>query len=238
MDIVVERSIPKKVELKNNLFKCPVCGKNLPMKRRHKFCPECGQKLAYDEGELTQRWDPRMNRPRILFDMDDVVNGFTQHLLEVYNQRTGAHIKLNDVKEWDLSKYIGEYGMSIFREEGFFEDIPEKKSATKTLKKLIESADYDVYIITACNSNQELEEKYKWFDKYLPEFNKDRIIKCKEKEIIHGDVLVDDNLSNLRRCAPYMRCVVFDMPTNQECDEFPRIKSLKEIIPLLKEWFY
>ena len=233
------KAVPKKVIETDGSLSCPVCGRHLPSQRRHKYCPECGQKLAYETDEAyTKKWDPRYNRPRILFDMDDCINGFTNHLIKVYNERTGANIKLSQIKEWDLGKYIGEYGMSIFREEGFFEGIPEKKSATRTLKKLITSADYDVYVITACGSNQELEEKYRWFDKYLPEFNKDRIIKCKEKEIIHGDVLIDDNLSNLRKCAPYMRCVVFDMPTNRGTDEFPRIKSLEEIVPLLNQWFY
>lgn len=223
---------------KNESFYCPNCGRTLPTRRRHNFCPMCGQKILYEGIETLNKWDPRYNRPRILFDMDDCINGFMSHLVDVYNERTGANVKAKDIKDWDLSKYLGEYGMSIFREEGFFEDIPEKKSATKTLKKLIESKNYDVYIITACGSNRELEEKYHWFDKYLPEFNKDRIIKCKEKEIIHGDVLIDDNVSNLRKCAPFMRCILFDMPHNQDCNEFPRVKALKEVIPYLQEWFY
>ena len=238
---VIKATISKKVSIDSKGdFCCPNCGRHLPIMRRHKYCPECGQKLAYDdEAAYDRKWDPRYNRPRVLFDMDDCINGFTQHLIDVYNERTGSNVKVEDIKEWDLAKYIGEYGMSIFREEGFFEDIPEKKSATKTLKKLIESADYDVYIITACGTNQELEEKYKWFDKYLPEFNKDRIIKCKEKEIIHGDVLIDDNIENLRKCAPYMKCIIFDTPTNRNCtDDFPRVKSLKEVVPLLQKWFY
>lgn len=239
MDNYIEKNLPKMVEEKNQQFFCPVCGRTLPRIRRHKYCPECGQKISYGNNEENlPKWDPRMNRPRILIDMDDCINGFMQYLLDVYNERTGLKIKASEIKDWNLEAYIGSYGMSIFREEGFFENIPEKGSSTKTLKKLIESGDYDVYIITACNSNQELEEKYHWFDKYLPEFNKDRIIKCKEKEIIHGDVLIDDNIQNLQKCSPYMRCILFDMPHNKQCNDFPRIKNLKEIIPMLKEWFY
>ena len=233
------KATPKQVITEDCGLACPCCGRHLPAQRRHKYCPECGQKLAYEAAEAyTRKWDPRYNRPRILVDMDDCINGFTNHLIKTYNKRMGTNIKMSDIKQWDLEQYIGQYGMSIFREEGFFEEIPEKKSATKTLKKLIMSADYDVYIITACGSNQELEEKYRWFDKYLPEFNKDRIIKCKEKEIIHGDVLIDDNIANLDKCSPYMRCIIFDMPANRDCNSYPRVKSLEEVIPLLQEWFY
>ena len=238
-DTLLQKGTAKQIILSNGgLLKCPTCGRNLPSQRRYKYCPECGQKLGYDGDEYIKKWDIRYNRPRILFDMDDCINSFLNYLLSVYNERTGAHIKPSEIKDWDLEKYVGEYGISIFKEEGFFEGIPEKKNATRTLKKLIMSADYDVYVITACTTNHELEEKYKWFDKYLPEFNKDRIIKCKEKEIIHGDVLIDDKIENLVKCSPYMRCVLFDMPHNRGCNDFPRIKSLSEVIPLLKEWFY
>ena len=237
-DTLLQKGTAKTVACKNERLLCPTCGRALPNRRKYTYCPDCGQYLDYGSGDGVQKWDVRYNRPRILFDMDDCINTFLTHLLAVYNERTGAHIKPSEIKDWDLTKYLGEYGLSIFKEEGFFEGIPEKKNATRTLKKLILSADYDVYIITACTTNRELEEKYKWFDKYLPEFNKDRIIKCKEKEIIRGDVLIDDKVENLEKCSPYMRCILFDMPHNRECQDFPRVKSLAEVVPLLKEWFY
>lgn len=236
-DEVINFIEPKSPVEKNDCIYCPNCSRNLPTIRRYKFCPDCGQKLLYESGK-SSKWDPRHNRPVILFDLDDTVNNFTGPLVDIFNERTGAEVKVEDIKDWDLSKYLGEYGISIFREEGFFENLPEKNNSLSVLKTLIQSTDYDVYIVTACGTNQELEEKFKWFDKYLPTFNKDRIIKCKEKEIIRGDVLVDDNVSNLRKCAPYMRCILYDMPHNRECEEFLRIHSLEEVLPLLKEWFY
>jgi 5'(3')-deoxyribonucleotidase len=160
------------------------------------------------------------------------------YLVEAYNERMGTNLKAADIKEWDISQYMGKEGFEIFKEEGFFENVPEKKNSVKALKKLISSDDYDVFIVTACTTNHELEEKFKWFDDNLPEFNKNRIIKCKEKEIIHGDVLIDDNINNLDKCSPFMRCILFDMPHNRDEDRYPRIKSINEAIPLLKEWFY
>lgn len=216
--------------------KCPVCGNELPVVPG--YCCHCGQKVVKDKEQRLRRWDQRYNRPRVLIDMDDCINCFTDHLLKVYNQRTGADLKTSDIREWNLQKYIGDYGMSIFREEGFFENIPEKNGSVSVLKDLIMSRDYDVYVITACGSNQELEEKYHWFEKYLPEFNRNRIIRCKEKELIHGDVLIDDNPDNLKKCRPFMKTVVYDMPTNQDVTDMIRIHSLKDVVPLLREWFY
>ena len=225
--------------VEGGILYCPECGRTLPSHRRHQYCPRCGQKMKYSgKEEKLARWDPRYNRPRILIDMDDTINNFLGYLCEAYNERYGENLKLSDMTDWDITKFMGQRGIELFKEEGFFEKIPEKKNALKAIKKLIESADYDVYVVTACTTNHELEEKFKWFEENLPEFNKDRIIKCKEKEIIHGDVLIDDNVANLDRCSPFMRCVLFDMPHNREEDRYPRIKSLSEVIPLLKEWFY
>lgn len=236
---IIERNIAAKPIEKNGCIFCPKCERTLPQKRRHNFCPNCGQKLLYDGIAINlPKWNPLNNRPIVSFDCDNVANTFNKYLVKVYNEETGLNVKASELKEWDLSKYLGELGMSLFKEKGFFEKIPPNKSSIKTLKELINSKKYDIYIITACGSTQELEEKFNWFDKFLPEFNKNRIISYREKEIIHADVLVDDNLENLHKCAPYMRCVTFDMPHNRDCDLYPRIKDLTEIIPMLEEWFY
>lgn len=175
-------------------------------------------------------------RPRILIDMDDCINNFMNYLCRQYKKQTGKEIKPTDVKDWNIDKYMPGV-RSIFTSEGFFESIPEKRHSISTIKLLIESKKFDVFIITACCTNHELDEKYKWFDKMLPGFNKERIIKCQEKEIIRGDVLIDDKIDNLNRCSPYMRCLLFDMPHNQECKEYPRIKRLKEALPYFEKWF-
>ncbi|MDO4501086.1 MAG: zinc-ribbon domain-containing protein [Erysipelotrichaceae bacterium] len=207
---------------------CRECGKEVS--KEFKYCPYCGKTL--------ESWDKRNNRPRVLIDFDNCINTFTEYLLEVYNARTGCDLKIEDIKEYNLEKYIGQYGISIFREKGFFEAVPEKAGSVSALKNLIESKDYDVYIISACGSNEELEEKFKWFDKYLPEFNKNRIIRCKEKDLISGDVLIDDCLDNLDNVAPYMKGIVMDMPFNKENKKYPRINNLMEALPLLENMFY
>lgn len=187
---------------------------------------------------IDKPWDPRFKRPKILIDMDDCINNFLSYLCKVYNKRTGEHITPSQIDDWNIEKFMGQEGMDIIREEGFFYEIPQKRKSIKTIRDLINCDRYDVYIITACNSTGELQEKIDWFDKFLPSFNKDRIIKCKEKELIRGSVLIDDRYENLKACEPFMKCIIFDMPHNRTCDEFPRIKSLAEAVPLIENWFY
>ncbi len=208
--------------------KCPYCNKEI--NDDYCFCPYCGKSV--------EAWDKRNNRPRVLIDFDNVVNTFTDYLLNVYNERTGCSLQVSDIREYNLEKYIGSYGMSIFKEEGFFEAVPQKNGSVQALKYLIESRDYDVYIVSACGSNQELEEKFRWFDRYLPEFNKNRILRCKEKEMISGDVLIDDCVDNLDRCAPYMKGILMNMPFNENNRAYPRVDSLNDALPILKDMFY
>ena len=183
-------------------------------------------------------WNPYFKRPKVLIDMDDCINNFISHLCKIYNQQTGKHVTPSQIKDWDITKVMGQKGMDVIKENGFFYEIPQKRQSIKTIKDLINSDKYDVYVITACNSISELQEKNDWFDKFLPSFNKDRIIKCKEKDLIRGDVLIDDRYENLKMCEPFMKCIIFDMAHNRKYNEFPRIKSLSEAVPLLDEWFY
>lgn len=182
-------------------------------------------------------WKQGTNRPRILLDMDDVITDFLGGLIKVYNDRNGTHLKVDDVRSWDLSE-IDPAIVDIYKEAGFFTKLEPKQTAMSTLRKLIDSTRYDVYIITACNDPIEYAEKVAYMKQILPIFNVNRLISCKEKEIIRGDLIVDDCVGNLLRCEPYMQCILMDMPHNQSVDRFKRIKNLSELIPLIERTFY
>lgn len=187
---------------------------------------------------LMKTWKSGGNRPRILFDMDDVVTNFMEHLLNIYNKRTKSDLKVTDIKGWDLTPYCTKDVYKIFQEDGFFLNIPEKKHSTSVLKELIESTKYDIYIVTACNRPEELSEKVKWFKKILPAFNTDRIIAIKEKHLIRGDLIIDDKVENLIECEPYMKCLLYDTPANQYDEKFKRIRNLSELPGILENLFY
>lgn len=186
------------------------------------------------------KWRTGGNRPKVLFDMDDVVTNFLGHLIEAWNKKVGPdkQIREDEIKSWDLSQYADKSIYDIFRSQGFFEELRAKEYSISTIKKLIESKKYDIYIVTACGSPEELAEKMHWFSRYIPEFNTDRIISIKEKDMIRGDILCDDNIANLDACARYMDCVIYDMPSNQGVTRYPRIKTLRDILPILEEKFY
>ena len=200
------------------------------------------QELLEDEKEKTEiRWDYRNNRPRILLDMDDVVNDFLGALIKEYNEEHGTSIKKRDIKDWDLTKsevLNATDAIRLFQEKGFFLSIPPKASSIEAINKMIASTKYDIYIVTACGSVEEYREKQEWLKKYIPQFNLQRLIMCTEKSIIRGDVLVDDKVQNLVECSPYMRTLLYDVSTNHGKRGFKRVRNLNQVLELLEKWFY
>jgi 5'(3')-deoxyribonucleotidase len=183
------------------------------------------------------------NRVRVILDFDDVIAAFLRAVIKAYNEQNGTNFKPADMSAWDLTKSLNctlDDLYSIFRAPGFFENLEPKRGAVGAIRELINSTRYDLYIVTATSDDDgsELQEKLRWLKKYLPEFNRKRIISCQDKEIIRADVIVDDKVENLQKCSPYMFCILMDSPTNKDCNEFVRISRLKELPSLLDEIFY
>lgn len=174
---------------------------------------------------------------KVILDMDDVVNQFLDYLLEVYNKKYDKNVKLNDITSWDLTKNeaVRPSIIKLFKKRGFFLSVPEKRGAIEVIKKLMDDGRYDIYIVTACGTVNEYKEKIEWMENYLPEFNKSHIIMCTEKNLIRGDVIVDDKVQNLDECAPYYKkCILYDMPHNRYTHKYDRILTLKELPDILE----
>lgn len=188
-------------------------------------------------------WYSSGNRPIVLLDMDDVITNCLRSAVKNYNTQYGTSFNYKDCNIYGLEQFFGcerERVLDLFREEGFFENLTPKPGSVGAINKLIRSTLYDLYVVTATSDEDgsELVEKIRWFNNYIPKFNTKRIIACRDKHIIRGDVLVDDKVSNLDACAPYMQCILMDSPTNQDCKDYIRIRSLKSLPPLLETMFY
>ena len=188
-------------------------------------------------------WYSGNNRPIVLLDMDDVITNCLRSAIKNYNEEYGTNFNWKDCDTWNLSDFLGvdrETVLKLFRDPGFFENLPPIKGSVGAINKLIKSTLYDIYIVTATSDDDgsELVEKIRWFKNYIPNFDTKRIISCKDKYIIRGDVLVDDKVGNLDACNSYMQCILMDSPTNQECDKYIRIRSLKSLPDLLERMFY
>lgn len=200
--------------------------------------------VTFDITNPKTRWPiSKGPRPRILIDMDDCITACLRAVVKAYNEKNGTNFKPASCDAWDLTKVFGcdiSDLFSIFRTPGFFENLEPHKGAIGALRDMIASTHYDLYIVTATSDENSVEiaEKQRWLSKYLPEFNQKRLIACQEKEIIRGDVIIDDKVENLDKCAPFMHCILMDSPTNRDCNKYIRIQRLKELPALLDQMFY
>lgn len=188
---------------------------------------------------ITKKWNEKFKRPIVCFDFDDVLSDFLGLIIDLYNERMNTSLSCEDVKDWDLGK-AGKINVfnQILNSKDFWDQIREKGNSMSVLQRLINDGRYDIYIITACNHIYEYEKKVNFILRHVPGFNPSRIIPCKDKALIRGDILIDDKLDNCKECSEFMDIILMDMPHNRDCDEFRRVKQLEEVPALLETIFY
>ncbi|HEX7730098.1 MAG TPA: hypothetical protein VF392_13780 [Terracidiphilus sp.] len=120
---------------------------------------------------------------------------------------------------------------SIYHAKGFYENLPVIEGAVVALNEMLQ-AGYDVRICTSpltAFRNCVL-EKYEWIERYFgSEFTR-RTILSKDKTIVRGDLLIDDNpdLHQIHSRPPAWAQIVFDAPYNRQVRDRQRLGSWKE----------
>lgn len=185
-----------------------------------------------------KRLRSKNNRPVVLFDMDDVITDCLGGVIERWNALKGTSFERNDVTNWNIDSCLGKGAHQVFFEQGFFLGLKEKNNSIRVIRELIKSAKYDIYIVTACQSAQEIQEKMMWLERHIPEFNLKRFIACKEKHMLRSDIIFDDRPENLDACQKHMDCVLYDMPHNVKTKKYERIFDFQQVPEILEKRFY
>ncbi|MFA5558820.1 MAG: hypothetical protein WDA59_05095 [Methanofastidiosum sp.] len=165
----------------------------------------------------------------LFFDMDEVICDFLSKLFDTYNKIYNKNIKISDIKEWSLLKYIGTEGIKLFEQPGFFSDLEPIENAIETIKILLKQ-NRKIFIVSSPISEHCVFDKYQWVKKYMPFFPIANLVLVGNK----GDLLT--NIKNgvlFDDCPRYLECfggvsVCMDMPYNQgaRCDF--RVRSWEE----------
>lgn len=160
----------------------------------------------------------------VLVDLDntaaDFDKGFELRWRELYPtrpvvleaQRTTFKIEDSYPAEWkkDIRTIVGA--------DGFIAGLPPRDGAVQALQEML-SAGHEVFICTAPLSKPvpNVPEKYQWVAKYLgEEWAKQRIIVLKDKTLVKGDVLIDDNPEIIGKRAAEWTHVIYDRVYNQQ----------------------
>ncbi len=137
---------------------------------------------------------------RILVDMDDTIERMLTAWIKRLNDRYGTSVTYDDIVDWDVSRAFPEltreqvYG--IEHEPGFWRTVEPIEGAPEALKRFID-AGHEVYIVTATEYSTLAEKMDDLLFKYFPFITWDHVIITSHKQMIRGDVLIDDAVHNL-----------------------------------------
>lgn len=156
---------------------------------------------------------------RILVDMDDVLEYLCIHWVTYLNSLYGTNVTVNDIKSWDISEAFPtipkEKVYAPIYESNFWNNLIPMAESQYYLRKLIEEK-HEVFIVTASNY-QTLNSKMIWLFKHFPFLKWNQVIVTSNKQMIEGDVLVDDGVHNL--IGGRYHKILFNQPHNSYFNE-------------------
>lgn len=174
-----------------------------------------------------------MNRLTILFDADDVAEMLLDSWVNTLNDRYGTSVCVEDVTDWDVSlafpTLTKEQIYGVLQDSELWSNLTPMPGAQECLQRLYDEG-HDLYMVTATDYRT-CRAKIERILELFPFLDVNHIIIAHNKQMIKGDILIDDGPHNLIN-GDY-RKILFDRPHNRKFDaaanDMLRVKSWKEI---------
>lgn len=180
-----------------------------------------------------------MERKKLLIDFDDVIceNVF----LKVVNEFLGTSYKISDFKDYDILAAIPEEKKKDFEQKiidvNFYNNVSLIKGAKTALKKLNDK--YDIYVCSSCvlllfplASGTHFTNKYNFLIKNLPFLDPKKFIFTSSKDVVTGNVLIDDYFGNLERSSAKTKLLFTAYHNKHFTDEELKNKGIIRV----KDW--
>lgn len=182
-----------------------------------------------------------MKKFTILIDMDDTIENLLPVWLSYLNEKYGLRVRTDDVRDWNLSlaypSLSNEQVYSPLYDDAMWRKVEPLPCSVEFMQKLIDDG-HELYIVT--NSNyQTLKTKMdEVLFKYYPFMDWNHVIIANHKQMIRGDVLVDDAPHN-HIGGEYLK-ILMDAPHNRGFDEkkfgMIRVHSWHEVYDTIKQF--
>ncbi len=136
----------------------------------------------------------------ILVDMDDTIEQLLKAWVRGVNEKYGRNVAYDDVESWDVSAaFPGLTRAQVYEipmQPGFWKTVEPVPGAAEALQRLID-AGHQVYIVTATLQESINEKMNDLLFRYFPFLSWNQVIITANKQLIRGDVLIDDGIHNL-----------------------------------------
>ena len=167
---------------------------------------------------------------RILVDMDGVITDFEKGVLDGYRknhpnkpfipleQRTTFYVKDQYPKE--LQPLVKE----IYLSNGFYLGLPPIEGSLEALSELTKRGD-EIFICTSPLLENPfcIQEKYNWIINHLGKDWTKKMIVTKDKTIVHGNFLIDDNPDVEGIQQPTWEHILYSQPYNLQANSKRRL---------------
>jgi 5'-nucleotidase len=155
-----------------------------------------------------------MKKLRIFFDIDGVLADTQTEVLNRYNEEYGLDYSLEDITCWDLTKVQkpGTDMTKYFNEPGFFASLKPLKGARSVVNGL--SMMGDELFVASASPIEGFVDKVLWVKENFPQIPLDNVSLITRKDILCGDIILDDGLHNLSP-TNFEYPIVFDQPWNR-----------------------
>lgn len=136
----------------------------------------------------------------ILVDMDDTIENLGLAWVDYLNRKYDKNVSWYDIKAWDMQipypDLTKEQIYGALSEEELWDNVTAKEDAPYYLKKLIDEGN-DIFIVTASWYSTIHTKMVRCLFKLFPFLNWNQVIVTSNKQMIKGDILLDDNPENI-----------------------------------------
>ena len=152
----------------------------------------------------------------IAFDFDGVLFPSMERVIEIYNKRHGTSFDISEITMYNLHDNfpadVADELIELFVEKDVYDCLQPYNGAIRAAKILVDQG-HEVYVATSTDIRN-MEWKEELLQKHFPFIPKNNLIRIHNKALLNVDVLVEDNLDNLKNTFAYRIC--FNQPWNQD----------------------
>lgn len=172
--------------------------------------------------------------------MDDTIEGLLEAWTGFIEEKYGVSVNKDDITDWDLSKayptLTNEQIYAPLLEEDMWDKVKPFPDAIEYLKRL-KADGHDVIIVTASHYNSVGMKMEKVLGRYFPFIPYNDVIIASRKQMITGDVLIDDSPRNL--IGGTYKGILYEAPHNRgfnaEKYKMKRAKSWSEVYSIISD---
>ena len=154
----------------------------------------------------------------ILFDADDVAENLLNCWIKLLNERYGTSVAFEDINDWDMTlafpTLTKQQLFGVLTEDELWRSLEPMPGSQRILQKWYDQG-HKLYMVTA-SDYRTCKVKVERILEMFPFLDWEHIIFATNKQMVRGDILIDDGVHNLIGGAYHK--ILFNRPHNRGLD--------------------